>query len=105
MKSALLQSFPSIQQLRSTCHAASISEAPLLPATHHRPQQLIGLAELTALTRFSRSKVYLLLNKNSPYFDATFPRPAKFGRSTRWNLAQVEAWLAAKFEQRDGGVK
>lgn len=31
-----------------------------------------------------------------------FPKPVKFGRSSRWVEAEVEKWIAARVRERDG---
>jgi len=101
MKLAPLQIDPTKLSLPTALEATSNTFAIHLTAT--RWSQLIDCKQLVAMTRMSRSKIYLLMNPSSRYFEESFPLPATFGRSKRWNLAQVEAWLAGKFEKREGG--
>ncbi|EDQ2393876.1 AlpA family transcriptional regulator, partial [Salmonella enterica subsp. enterica] len=31
--------------------------------------------------------------------DGKFPKPTKFGRSSRWRKSEVEAWLQARIDE------
>lgn len=51
-------------------------------------EQVIGL---------SRSAIYSHLDKKSPYFDPTFPRPIRMGSvSIAWLENEIQQWIASR---------
>ena len=51
-------------------------------------EQAIGL---------SRSTIYARLDKNSPHYDPTFPRPISLGSmSVAWVEAEIFQWIASR---------
>ncbi|WP_242507327.1 helix-turn-helix transcriptional regulator [Serratia liquefaciens] len=50
---------------------------------------MIFITQLTGLT----DKWFYKLIK-----DGEFPKPTKFGRSSRWRKSEVEAWLQARID-------
>lgn len=56
--------------------------------TQTTPQkQLLDVQDVRALTGFSITTIYKYVN------NGTFPPPKKVGRSTRWRLADVLAFI------------
>lgn len=51
------------------------------------PKQLLDVQEVKALTGFSVTTIYKYVK------NGTFPQPKKVGRSTRWRLADVQAFI------------
>jgi prophage regulatory protein len=74
------------------------------PATARRteveqntPARLIRIRELIELTGVSRSGIYARMDRNSPYYDGSFPRSFKIGKSSvAWELSSVERWIRLK---------
>lgn len=58
----------------------------LLPATQH-PDHLIDMKYITALTGMTDKWFYALIKAER------FPEPIKLGRSSRWRLREIEAWI------------
>ena len=72
--------------------------------TNNLQFQLISRAMLESIISLSRSSIYDRLNPKSKRYDPTFPKPIKFGHSTRWRLSEVSEWIeskAAARKQRD----
>ncbi|GAB6052855.1 hypothetical protein JCM17960_16750 [Magnetospira thiophila] len=64
----------------------------------HQKRRALRLAEVLHLTGISRAQVYRMVASGA------FPAPYKLsetGRITAWKEAEVQAWLAEKFEGRD----
>lgn len=73
-------------------------------------QVYLSLHDVLQITPLSRTGVYDRLNPKSKYYDATFPRPVKFGeRKNRWVKEEVQEWLEAlkakRFDLRTKGAK
>ena len=74
------------------------------PKQTQTPQVLISPAGLAAMLSLSRSKVFDMRAAGQ------LPKPLKLGRSTRWRLADIEAWINAgcpsleKFEKIRGAI-
>lgn len=69
---------------------------------------IVRVPHVLAKTKMSRSKLYSLLNPNSPYFDPTFPKKAVIGtgpraRTVGWRLHEIDAWINAQFFHGYGG--
>lgn len=58
-----------------------------IPTTPQK--QLLNVQDVKALTGFSVTTIYKLVKNNN------FPQPKKYGRSTRWKLADIEAYINA----------
>ncbi|WP_434636927.1 helix-turn-helix transcriptional regulator [Klebsiella sp. I138] len=54
--------------------------------------QFIDMIFITQLTGLTDKWFYKLIK------DGEFPKPTKFGRSSRWRKSEVEAWLQARIE-------
>jgi len=67
--------------------------------------QLIRLPALIKLTGISKSGIYARMNRTSPYWDPTFPRPIKLSSGPRgasaWALLEVENWVTSRLENRE----
>jgi prophage regulatory protein len=49
----------------------------------------------------SRSTIYARLDKNSPHYDPTFPRPISLGSmSVGWIEAEIQGWIADRIADR-----
>lgn len=55
--------------------------------------QFIDMIFITQLTGLTDKWFYKLIK------DGEFPKPTKFGRSSRWLQSEVEAWLQARIEE------
>jgi len=61
------------------------------------PPQMLRIKHLQQILKISRSSIYYKLNPKSPYFDPTFPRPIKLGKSTTaWSTQSIQTWLNEK---------
>ncbi len=57
--------------------------------------KLIRIEEVSSLVGMKKSAIYQRISEN------TFPSPIKLGaRSSRWNLAEVLAWIEKAVEMR-----
>jgi prophage regulatory protein len=59
---------------------------------------LLARKQVELRTALSKSALYARLDKNSPQYDPTFPRPVAIdgGLTVRWVASEVDAWVAAK---------
>lgn len=58
------------------------------------PFKMIDRRAVEAATCMSRSKLYALINPESPYFDPTFPQPLRIGaRQVRWREDELIVWM------------
>ncbi|HHH1419500.1 TPA: helix-turn-helix transcriptional regulator [Yersinia enterocolitica] len=55
--------------------------------------QFVDMVFITRLTGLTDKWFYKLIK------DGAFPKPTKFGRSSRWRKSEVEAWLQARIEE------
>lgn len=76
------------------------SETSRIATTINR---LLRRKELEQAIGLSRSTIYARLDKNSPHYDPTFPRPVNLGsKAVAWVLADVEGWINARIAERKG---
>ena len=62
--------------------------------------RLIRMKDLTAKLGISRSKIYEMLNPNSPRYDPTFPKPINIGKhAVGWIEQRIDEWIL----QKEGG--
>lgn len=54
--------------------------------------KFIDMIFITQLTGLTDKWFYKLIK------DGEFPKPTKFGRSSRWRKSEVEAWLQARID-------
>jgi predicted DNA-binding transcriptional regulator AlpA len=59
-------------------------------------RKAIRLPGVKELTGESRSQIYARMNPKYAAHDETWPRPFYIGKSPRWWLHEVEAWLEAQ---------
>ena len=68
------------------------------------PYRLLKIQHLTEIVTLKKSAVYDRLNKDSPRFDASFPRPIHLGKgknsSVAWEASEVDAWVASQVEAK-----
>lgn len=61
---------------------------------------VLRIRQLTASVGFCRSKVYYLMDKRSPYFDPTFPKPIRLGQGKKgavgWLSSEIQDWLSSR---------
>ncbi|MET4891375.1 helix-turn-helix transcriptional regulator [Morganella morganii] len=56
-------------------------------------EPLVDMKFITKFTGLTDKWFYKLIQ------DGQFPKPIKFGRSSRWQQSQVEAWLQARMDE------
>lgn len=61
-----------------------------------RSRRALRLPDVKELTGESRSQIYARMNPKYAAYDATWPVPFYIGKSPRWWLHDVEAWLEAQ---------
>lgn len=59
-------------------------------------KKAIRLPDVKGLTGESRSQIYARMNPRYAAYDKTWPIPFYIGKSPRWWLHEVEAWLEAQ---------
>ena len=59
-------------------------------------RKAIRLPGVKEMTGDSRSQIYARMNSRYAAYDETWPRPFYIGKSPRWWLHEVEAWLEAQ---------
>ena len=91
---------------------AAPSVRHLTPPSVHRTSGvvIVRVPHVLAKTGMSRSRLYSLINPNSPYYDPTFPKKAVIGtgpraRTVGWRLHEIDAWLDGQFTEPQGGVR
>ncbi|CDG55165.1 MULTISPECIES: helix-turn-helix transcriptional regulator [Halomonadaceae] len=58
------------------------------------PITVLRMKQLAPKLGISRSGIYEKINPDSPYYDPTFPRPFKLGKSAvGWYESEVNQWL------------
>ncbi|QXN63883.1 helix-turn-helix transcriptional regulator [Serratia fonticola] len=55
--------------------------------------QFVDMIFITTLTGLTDKWFYKLIQ------DGAFPKPIKFGRSSRWLKSEIEKWLMERIEQ------
>ncbi len=58
--------------------------------------RLIDLNEVMLITGFKKTAIYSWVKSGE------FPHPVRIGRSARWSLEEVEAWIQSKLDSRTG---
>ena len=59
------------------------------------PNKLLQIKDLIIITGFSKSYIYLIMNKNSKYYLADFPKPFKVGlRKNYWDENSINQWIS-----------
>ena len=57
---------------------------------HFYPPALLSFDSLSAYTELNRTRVYSLIRQGR------FPRPLKFGKTSRWRKSDVDNWINAE---------
>lgn len=62
--------------------------------------RILRFKDLSTKIGLRSSSIYDRLNKNSPRFDPTFPKPIKLGQSSAIGFveSEVDAWLEVQIE-------
>lgn len=59
--------------------------------------RLLRRRQLEQVIGLSRSTIYARLDKNSPHYDPTFPKPITLGSmSVAWVEAEIQSWIASR---------
>jgi len=63
--------------------------------------QIINLKEVIHFTSISRAKIYEMINVDSKYYDASFPKPIRLSASRiGWVALEVHQWIETKIQSR-----
>ena len=63
--------------------------------------QIINIKHVVEFTALSRSKIYEMINKDSKYYDPTFPKKIKMTQNRIcWSAWEINQWIESKMEQR-----
>ena len=63
--------------------------------------QLINIKQVVFFTGVGRSTIYEMMNENSPYYDATFPRKVKITQNRiGWSAYEIHQWIESKLASR-----
>ena len=74
----------------------------LLMAQSFQMNQIITVKDVMKFTSISRSKIYELINKDSKYYDPTFPQPIRLSESrVGWSAWEIHQWIKAKMGERE----
>ncbi|MEG0343617.1 MAG: AlpA family phage regulatory protein [Acinetobacter sp.] len=74
----------------------------VLTAQSFQMNQIITVKDVMKFTSISRSKIYELINKESKYYDPTFPQPIRLSESRiGWSAWEIHQWIGTKLEQRE----
>jgi len=67
------------------------------------PKRLLKKRSLLAKVPVSNALLYGWMDKSSPYYDPTFPKPIRLagGRSVFWIEEEIDQWLEISISQRD----
>lgn len=64
--------------------------------------QIINIKHVVEFTALSRSKIYEMINKESKYYDPTFPQPVRLTEMRiGWSAWEIHQWIEAKMEERE----
>ncbi|ENW84441.1 hypothetical protein F908_00488 [Acinetobacter sp. NIPH 284] len=73
----------------------------VLIAQSFQMNQIITVKDVMKFTSISRSKIYELINKESKYYDPTFPKPIRLSESRiGWSALEIHQWIESKLECR-----
>ena len=74
----------------------------LLMAQSFQMNQIITVKDVMKFTSISRSKIYELINKDSKYYDPTFPQPIRLTEMRiGWSAWEIHQWIKAKMDERE----
>ena len=73
----------------------------ILTAQSFQMNQIITVKDVMKFTSISRSKIYELINKESKYYDPTFPQPIRLSESRiGWSAWEINQWIESRLESR-----
>ncbi|MCI3878632.1 helix-turn-helix transcriptional regulator [Acinetobacter higginsii] len=73
----------------------------VLIAQSFQMNQIITVKDVMKFTSISRSKIYELINKESKYYDPTFPQPIRLSESRiGWSALEIHQWIESKLKCR-----
>ena len=74
----------------------------IIMAQSFQMNQIITVKDVMKFTSISRSKIYELINKESKYYDPTFPQPIRLSESRiGWSAWEIHQWIKAKMGERE----
>ena len=63
--------------------------------------QLISIKQVMEIVGVGRSTIYEMIDKNSPYYDPTFPKKVKITQNRiDWSAYQIHQWIENKLANR-----
>ena len=61
---------------------------------------LLRIQAVCNMVGLGKTTIWNKLNRQSPYFDASFPQPIRIGkRAVAWDRHEIRAWIAARKEE------
>ena len=63
--------------------------------------QLISIKQVMEIVGVGRSTIYEMIDKNSPYYDPTFPKKVKITQNRiDWSAWEIHQWIENKLANR-----
>lgn len=63
--------------------------------------QLINIKQVALFTGVGRSTIYEMMDKDSPYYDPTFPKKVKITQNRiGWSAYEINQWIENKLANR-----
>ena len=63
--------------------------------------QLISIKQVMEIVGAGRSTIYEMIDKNSPYYDPTFPKKVKITQNRiEWSAYEIHQWIENKVANR-----
>ena len=63
--------------------------------------QLISIKQVMEIVGVGRSTIYEMIDKNSPYYDPTFPKKVKITQDRiDWSAYEIHQWIENKLANR-----
>lgn len=63
--------------------------------------QITNIKEVIQFTSISRAKIYEMINVDSKYYDASFPKPVRLSESRiGWVALEAHQWIEGKIQSR-----
>lgn len=63
--------------------------------------QLISIKQVMEIVGVGRSTIYEMIDKNSPYYDPTFPKKVKITQNRiDWSAYEIHQWIENKLANR-----
>ena len=62
---------------------------------------LLRIQAVCNMVGLGKTTIWNKLNRQSPYFDASFPQPIRIGkRAVAWDKREISAWIATRKEKK-----